>query len=62
MWWTNQENELGNLSKDIYYANGFGGNYIIIDNEHELVIAIRWLDPAKLGEFVRLVIRAIEKK
>lgn len=62
LWWTNYENELGNISKDIYYASGFGGNYIIIDNEHDLVIAVRWLDSAKLGEFVRLVISSIEIK
>ncbi len=61
MWWTNQENELGNISRDIYYANGFGGNFIVIDNEHDLVIAVRWLDPQKLGEFVRLVISAVDK-
>lgn len=56
MWWTNQENQLGNVSKNIYYANGFGGNFIVVDNEHDLVIVARWLEPAKLGEFVRLVI------
>lgn len=61
MWWTNQENELGNISTDIYYANGFGGNFIVIDNEHDLVIAVRWLDPPKLGAFVRLVISAADK-
>src|SRR5678815_3677345 len=31
MWWTNQENQLGNISKNIYYANGFGGNFIVVD-------------------------------
>lgn len=61
MWWTNQENELGNISTDIYYANGFGGNFIVIDNEHDLVIAVRWLYPQKLGAFVRLVISAADK-
>ena len=61
MWWRNEEKELGDVSKNIYYANGFGGNYIIIDNEHDIVIAVRWLDPAKLGEFVRLVLSSLEK-
>jgi CubicO group peptidase (beta-lactamase class C family) len=56
MWWTNQENQLGDISKNIYYANGFGGNFIVVDNEHDLVIVARWLEPAKLGEFVRLII------
>lgn len=62
MWWTNQENQLGNISKNIYYANGFGGNFIVVDNEHDLVIAVRWLEPNKLGEFVQLVIKATENK
>ena len=62
MWWINHENELGDISKNIYYANGFGGNYIVVDNEHDLVIAVRWLDSNKLGEFTRLVISSIDKK
>ncbi len=61
MWWTNQANDLGGGSKNIYYANGFGGNYIVIDNEHDLVLIVRWLEPAKLGEFVRLALSAVEK-
>ena len=62
MWWTNQENQLGNISKNIYYANGFGGNFIVVDNEHDLVIVARWLEPNKIGELVRLVINATESK
>jgi len=62
MWWTNQENELGDVSKNIYYANGFGGNYIVVDNEHDLVIVVRWLDSNKLGELVRQIIASIDKK
>jgi len=62
MWWTNQENQLGDISKNIYYANGFGGNFIVIDNEHDLVIVARWLEPNKIGELVRLVVNATEKK
>src|SRR6186997_2126998 len=62
MWWTNQENQLGDISKNIYYANGFGGNFIVVDNEHDLVIVARWLEPNKIGELVRLVINATENK
>lgn len=62
MWWTNQENQLGNVSKNIYYANGFGGNFIVVDNEHDLVIVARWLEPNKIGELVQLVIKATENK
>jgi CubicO group peptidase (beta-lactamase class C family) len=62
MWWTNHGNALGNISKNIYYANGFGGNFIVVDNEHDLVIAVRWLEPAKFSEFVQLVIKAVDSK
>lgn len=62
LWWTNEENELKGLSKDIYYANGFGGNYIVIDNEHDLVIVARWLDGSKLSDFVNLVVKAASKQ
>ena len=61
MWWTNRENALKALSPDLYYANGFGGNYIVVDNANDLVIVARWLDPAKLGDFVKLVTNSIEK-
>jgi CubicO group peptidase (beta-lactamase class C family) len=62
MWWTNEENRLGNVSKKIYSADGFGGNFIVIDSEHDLIIVTRWLEPNKIGELVRLVIAAIETK
>ena len=62
MWWTNEENRLGNVSKNIYSADGFGGNFIVVDNEHDLVIVVRWLEPNKIGELVRLVINATENK
>lgn len=62
MWWTNEEGRLGNVSKKIYSADGFGGNYIVIDNEHDLVIVTRWLEPNKIDELVGLVIRATENK
>ncbi len=62
MWWTNEDNRLKDLSKNIYYADGFGGNNIVIDNEHDLVIVVRWMDSGKLGELVRLVTSSVEKK
>jgi CubicO group peptidase (beta-lactamase class C family) len=61
LWWNNEENDLKDVSKTIYYAAGFGGNYIVIDNEHDLVIVARWLDDSKLGELVRLIVSSIEK-
>jgi CubicO group peptidase (beta-lactamase class C family) len=62
MWFLNAQNRFKDLSKDIYYANGFGGNYIVIDNEHDLVVVTRWLEPSRLGEFLKLVINSVEDK
>ena len=61
MWWLNDQNALGDVSKNIYYASGFGGNFIVIDNENDLLIVVRWLEPNKLGELVKMVTGAIEK-
>jgi CubicO group peptidase (beta-lactamase class C family) len=62
MWWTNADNHLGKLSRSVYAAEGFGGNFIVVDSEHDLVIVARWLEPAKIGEMVDLVLSAVERK
>lgn len=56
MWWLNKTNSrMTNLSNNAFYAAGFGGNYIIIEPDHDLVIVTRWLEPSKANEFVKLV-------
>jgi hypothetical protein len=40
----------------IYSANGFGGNYIIIDPEHDLVIVTRWMDNEKIKDVIKLIV------
>ena len=57
MWWLNKK---GNrywegLSENIYYAAGFGGNFIVIDKENDVVVVTRWLEPSKIGEFMSKV-------
>ncbi len=57
MWWLNKK---GNrhwvgLSENIYYAAGFGGNYIVIDKENELVVVTRWLEPSKIKELMQKI-------
>lgn len=57
MWWLNQKGDRHweGLSENIYYAAGFGGNFIIIDKENDLVIVTRWLEPKQIGTFMKLV-------
>lgn len=62
MWWLNAQNKMAGVPKNVYYANGFGGNFVVIDNEHDLVVVARWLEPSKLGDFLKLVIGSVDKK
>ncbi len=62
MWWTNSESEFPGVPASVYYAQGFGGNYIIVDNEHDLVVVTRWLDTTKTGELMKLIIKAVENR
>jgi CubicO group peptidase (beta-lactamase class C family) len=59
MWWINTNKRWKDVSSDIYFAAGFGGNYIVIDNEHDLVVVTRWMDGSKMGEFINLVEQSI---
>lgn len=61
MWWLNKK---GNrhwegLSENIYYAAGFGGNFIIIDKANDLVVVTRWLEPKMIGEFMKKLTAAL---
>ncbi|NNC33963.1 MAG: serine hydrolase [Croceitalea sp.] len=61
MWWLNKKGSRHweGLSEDIYYAAGFGGNFIVIDQEKQLVVVTRWLEPNKIGDFMKLVDQAV---
>jgi CubicO group peptidase (beta-lactamase class C family) len=59
LWWTNADNHLGKLSKTVYAAEGFGGNFIVVDAAHDLVIVTRWLEPNKIGEMVDRVLKSL---
>lgn len=59
LWWTNEDGHLGKASKTLYAAEGFGGNFIVIDPKNDLVIVTRWLEPNKIGEMVDLVESAV---
>lgn len=59
MWWLNpngNNQHLNNITNNAYYASGFGGNYIIIEPDYDLVIVLRWIDPAKTNEFIKMII------
>lgn len=57
MWWLNKpgSRKWSGLSENIFYAAGFGGNFIIVDREKDLVIVTRWLEPSQIEQFVKKV-------
>ncbi|MTI21196.1 class C beta-lactamase-related serine hydrolase [Fulvivirga sp. RKSG066] len=61
MWWLNKgPRALKDVENtEIYYAAGFGGNFIVIDKSNNLVIVTRWLEPSKLNDFLAKVYEAL---
>jgi CubicO group peptidase (beta-lactamase class C family) len=56
MWWLNRGNgKIEGVGEAVYSAAGFGGNYIVVDREHDLLIVIRWLEPKELGKIMDAV-------
>ena len=59
MWWLNRgDRKWQDLSENIYYGAGFGGNYVVVVPDYDMVIVARWIDSSKIGDFVRKVIQA----
>ena len=64
MWWLNTRGTSRyweGVPESVFYASGFGGNYIVVDREHDLVIVCRWLNPPRIGAMVAKVIAGIEE-
>ena len=62
MWWLNKKGPRywEGVSESVYYAAGFGGNYIIIDQANDLVIVTRWLEPKHAGTMVKMVLESLK--
>lgn len=60
MWWLNSKGDrnMEYIDQDIFYAAGFGGNFIVVDQENKIVIVTRWLEPSKFEDFLNLVYKS----
>jgi len=63
MWWLNKGSRKWEQvdDTDIFYAAGFGGNFIVVDKQNDLVIVTRWLEPSKIGEMVGNVLASLDR-
>ena len=62
MWWLNKKGTSRyweGVPENVYYAAGFGGNFIVIIPDEAMVIVTRWLEPSQMGTFVKQVLDAI---
>jgi CubicO group peptidase (beta-lactamase class C family) len=61
MWWLNKQGprHWEGVGDDVFYAAGFGGNFIVVDRTNDLVVVTRWLEPSKVGAFMKLVQKAL---
>ena len=61
LWWLNKgKRKMDGIADNVFYAAGFGGNYIVIIPDENIVVVTRWLEPSKLGEFLKLVMNSTE--
>ncbi len=62
LWWLNKGGRaMEHVPGSVFYASGFGGNYIVVDQENDMVIVTRWLEPSKLGDFLELVYMSVDR-
>ncbi len=60
MWWLNKgERSVENVPDHLFYGAGFGGNFVFIDQEADLLVVTRWLEPRKMGPFLQKLYRAL---
>ncbi|WP_088340048.1 serine hydrolase domain-containing protein [Robiginitalea sediminis] len=61
MWWLNQAGprQWEGVPESVYYAAGFGGNFIVVAPEQDVVMVLRWLEPSQIGSFVAQVFDAM---
>lgn len=61
LWWLNTDKKLSGVPQSVFYANGFGGNYIIVDKVNQLTIVLRWIDGEIIDDVISLAIKATAK-
>jgi CubicO group peptidase (beta-lactamase class C family) len=61
MWWLNTgRTRYPSASEASFFATGAGGNFTWVDPANDLVAVMRWMDPASVDGFIRLVMREVQ--
>lgn len=60
MWWLNTGGRAVKAApEDVYWAAGFGGNAIVVDERNDLVVVVRWMP--NLADFMKIVLDAVKE-
>lgn len=60
LWWLNTDRQaIPEAPESAYWAAGFGGHYVYIDNDNDLIVVLRWV-PDLRGSIAK-VLAALEK-
>lgn len=61
LWWLNTNHgRFKSAPEGSFFASGAGGNLTWIEPGHDLVAVMRWLDPAAIDTFIRLIMQAMK--
>jgi CubicO group peptidase (beta-lactamase class C family) len=61
LWWLNTgRTRYPSAGETSFFASGAGGNITWIDPSNRVVAVMRWMDPGKVNEFIRLVMAACQ--
>jgi CubicO group peptidase (beta-lactamase class C family) len=62
LWWLNTGRKtIPAAPESAFWAVGFGGNYVYVDREHDLVVVLRWIPDDGAAEVVTAVLGALRK-
>ena len=61
LWWLNTDKKWKKYSSGVFYALGYGGNYIIVDRDNDMVVVARWVND-NIEDVLNLIYRSVEKK
>ncbi|MBZ9603617.1 serine hydrolase domain-containing protein [Phyllobacterium chamaecytisi] len=59
LWWLNTNETFSAFSKGTFWAAGLGGNLLLADPEHELVVVLRWIEAASRDKVLRTIIEVV---
>jgi CubicO group peptidase (beta-lactamase class C family) len=60
MWWINTTKKWKDVSPEVYFGAGYGGNFIVVDHANDLVVVTRWMDNSKMSDFMSLVYQSLK--